>query len=166
LLDSDVQIALFAAFGGIAVIAALAAVLTRYLLRSIVAFGAFLTAIAGQFYILAADFVALIQIFVYVGGVVVLILFALMLSAVGQKHPLAVSEHRGLGAVVAYAVGGWLVWAAFGQDLPKAGQVPGETVAFLGRAFLDQQLVAFEVIGIILLAAVVAALVIVRGERL
>ena len=63
--------------------ARLYAVLTRYLLRSIIALGAFLTALAGEFYLLAADFVAMVQIFVYVGGIVVLMLFALMLSTVG-----------------------------------------------------------------------------------
>ncbi|GAB4250829.1 MAG: NADH-quinone oxidoreductase subunit J [Thermoleophilia bacterium] len=150
--------------GAIAVFSALYAVLTRYLLRSIVSLGAFLTAVAGEFYLLAADFVALIQIFVYVGGVVVLILFALMLSSVGERQPTAASDTGALAVVAAYGLGGWLLWAGWGTELPAPGEVPEETVGFLGRAFLNEQLLAFELVGIILLAAVVTALVMVREE--
>ena len=108
--------------GSIAAACALYGVLTRYLLRSIVALGAFLTAVAGEFYLLAADFVAVIQIFVYVGGIVVLMLFALMLSTSGERQPLAGSDRRGLGSLLAYALGGMLVWARWVAKFPA---VPG-----------------------------------------
>jgi NADH-quinone oxidoreductase subunit J len=153
---------------GIAVIAgatALYAVLTKYLLRSIMAFGAFLTAIAGEFYLLAADFVAVIQIFVYVGGVLVLILFALMLSATGQRYPSALASRSAVGAIAAYGLGGWVIWAAWQHEWGPLPEQPEESVTFLGRAFLNEELWPFELMGIILLAAVVAALAIVRGER-
>lgn len=165
MFGADIHDILFGAIGGIAVIAALYAVVTRYLLRSIVAFGAFLTAVAGEFYVLSADFVALIQVFVYVGGVVVLILFALMLSTVGERQPRAYSDMGALGIVAAYALGGWLIWAAWSTELPEPGPVPDNTTALLGQAFLNEQLLAFELVGIILLAAVVTALVIVRGQK-
>lgn len=161
----DLQEFLIGAIGAVAVISALFCVLTHYLLRAIVGFGAFLTAVAAEFYLLAADFVALIQIFVYVGGVVVLILFALMLSAVGQRQPVAAADRGALGVVAAYGLGGWLLWAAWGTEFPEPGAVPDDTVFHLGRVFLNEQLLAFELVGFILLAAVVTALVMVRGER-
>lgn len=158
--------ALFAAFGFVAVIGALYAVLTRYLLRAIVALGAFLTAVAGEFYLLAADFIAVVQIFVYVGGILVLMLFALMLSASGVRHPLAAIDRPGLGAVLAYAIGGGLLWASWTAELPMAAAAPDDAVGALGQALLGSQLGPFELMGVILLASVVAALSIARRESL
>ncbi|MCZ7662444.1 MAG: NADH-quinone oxidoreductase subunit J [Thermoleophilia bacterium] len=159
------QAVLFVVMGVAAAVSALYAVLTRQLLRSIMALGAFLTAVAVEFYVLSADFVSLVQIFVYVGGVVVLMLFALMLSASGERHPMAGADRAGLGAVLAYLVGGVLAVTALRADLPEPGAFPEQTVSYLGRALLAEQLFAFELMGVILLAALVTALVVVRKER-
>jgi len=147
------------------VLAALYAVTTRYLLRSIIALGAFLTALSGEFFLLGADYIAIIQIFVYVGGVVVLMLFALMLAASGERHPLIPSGRRALGAVVAYVLAAGLVWAVTTSELAPLKRAPVDSVTALGTVLLERHLVAFEIIGVILLAALVAALTIVRGER-
>jgi NADH-quinone oxidoreductase subunit J len=155
----------FAGIGAVAVIAAFYAVVTRYLLRSIVALGAFLTALSGEFFLLGADYVAVVQIFVYVGGVVVLMLFALMLSATGERHPVTAARSRPLGAFLAYGLGAGLVWAVTASKLPALPAPPLAGVRFLGLTLLHEQLYAFELVGVILLAALVAALTIIRGER-
>lgn len=147
------------------VLSALYAVTTHYLLRSIVALGAFLTALSAEFYLLGADYVAVIQIFVYVGGVVVLMLFALMLSASGERHPLIPTGGRALGAVVAYVLAAGLIWAVTTTELAPLQEAPNNSVAALGSVLLSRHLLAFEIIGVILVAALVAALAIVRGER-
>ena len=156
---------LLVVFGAIAVGTASYAVVTRYLLRAIIGFGAFLTTVAAIFYLLAADFVAVIQIFVYVGGVVVLMLFALMLSVTGGHRAASDSDHSVLAVLVAYALGAWVIWAGWVATLPAEPKVPAQTVPLLGAAFLGEQLFAFELMGVILLAALVAALVVVRAER-
>lgn len=161
----SLQDSLFAGFGLIAVFGALYAVLTRSLLRAIVALGAFLTAVAGEFYLLSADFLAVVQIFVYVGGVLVLMLFALMLSASGVRHPLAAIDRPGLGAVLAYVIGGGLVWASWTAGAFAPAELPDDAVGALGRALLGAQLGPFELIGVILLASVIAALSIARREQ-
>ncbi|MCJ7795888.1 MAG: NADH-quinone oxidoreductase subunit J, partial [Thermoleophilia bacterium] len=93
-------------------------------------------------------------------------LFALMLSTSGERQPLAGSDRRGLSALLAYALGGMLVWASVGANLPAVpGRLPA-SVPYLGRALLGEQLFAFEFLGVILLAAVVTALALVRSERL
>lgn len=157
---------LFVAFGVVGAFGALYATLTRSLLRAIVALGAFLTAIAGEFYLLAADFLAVVQIFVYVGGIVVLMLFALMLSASGSRHHMAAVDRPALGAVLAYALGAGLAWASWTVQMPAAGPAPADATGLLGRALLGSHLWPFELIGVILLASVIAALSIVRRERL
>jgi NADH:ubiquinone oxidoreductase subunit 6 (subunit J) len=165
-MDLSLEVTLFGVFGAVGAIGALYAVLTRSLLRSIIGLGAFLTTVAGEFYLLAAEFLALVQIFVYVGGILVLMLFALMLSTTGVRHPLTRIDRPAVGAVLAYAIGGGLLWASLTTDLPEALALPEDAVASLGRVLLDQQLWAFEVVGVILLASVIAALSIVRRERL
>jgi NADH-quinone oxidoreductase subunit J len=161
----NTQDTLMVVFGVVAAGTAFYAVVTRYLLRAIIALGAFLTTVAAIFYLLAADFVAVIQIFVYVGGVVVLMLFALMLSVTGQRHAASDSDHSVLAVLVAYALGAWVVWAGWVAELPAVGKVPAQTVPLLGASFLGEQLFAFELIGVILLASLVAALVVIRAER-
>lgn len=161
----NVEQMLFVVFGIAAAGGALFAVATRSLLRSIIALGAFLTAVAGEFYLFAADFLAVVQIFVYVGGIVVLMLFALMLSASGVRHPLAAIDRPALGAALAYAIGAGVLWSSLTTELPAVGELPADAVDALGRALLGTQLWSFELIGAILLASVITALVIVRKER-
>ena len=156
---------LFAGFGVVAIAGALYSVVTSSLLRAIIGLGAFLTAVAGEFYLLAADLLAVVQVFVYVGGVVVLMLFALMLTASGARHPLAAIDRPRSGAVLACVIGGGLVWASWTVDFAEAPPAPDDAVGALGRALLGAQLGPFEVMGVILLASVVTALSIVRRER-
>jgi NADH-quinone oxidoreductase subunit J len=161
----NTQDALMVVFGVVAAGTAFYAVVTRYLLRAIIALGAFLTTVAAIFYLLAADFVAVIQIFVYVGGVVVLMLFALMLSVTGGHKAASDSDHSVLAVLVAYALGAWVVWSGWVATLPAVPAVPAQTVPLLGASFLGEQLFAFELMGVILLASLVAALVVIRAER-
>lgn len=162
----ETQEVLFVVFGAVGALGALYATLTRSLLRAIIALGAFLTAVAGEFYLLAADFLAVVQIFVYVGGIVVLMLFALMLSASGKRHHMAALDRPALGAVLAYALGAGLAWASWSAEIAAPGPDPADAIGALGRSLLGAQLWPFELIGVILLASVIAALSIVRRERL
>jgi NADH:ubiquinone oxidoreductase subunit 6 (subunit J) len=88
-----------------------------------------------------------------------------MLSSTGERHPVALAQRSAVGAILAYALGGWIIYAAWDQAFGEVPPPPEEGVAALGQAFLNEQLYPFELMGLILLAAVVAALAIVRGER-
>lgn len=156
---------LFWLFAAAAVGGAAYAVTTDYLLRSILAFGAFLTAVAGEYYLLAAEFVALVQIFVYVGGVLVLMLFALMLSTPGETQPRSLGRWSPVAGVAALGVGAALMTAVWRSPLPAAVEPDEERLDLLGQSLLGEHIVVFELVGVLLFAAVVTALVIVRGER-
>jgi len=153
------------AFGVIVVLtlgAALAAVLSRNLLRSALALMFCLLGVAGLFLMQGAEFLSAVQLLVYVGGIAVLIVFAVaLLERAGE--PLAASLNKLVPAAV--AVGAALtmllvvgLWRSVIAESPPAS--PG--VKDIGTALLNQYLVPFEALSVLLLAALVGALLIAR----
>ena len=121
---------------------------------------------AGLFVLLAADFVAVVQVLVYVGGILVLMLFAVMLThrvgdvrisnrAVGAIPALFVITL--LGVVMASAIVG-SSWHMVALDAPKP------TTYGIGNAFLTSYILPFELASMVLLAALVGAVVLSRKE--
>ncbi len=123
--------------------------------------------IVGLFGFLSNDFLAVVQLMVYVGGILVLILFAVMLTNKIQdvKHSNPSSQvPLGLGILTSVSI--MLLAAVFQYDWPVK-EDPGAyepTAAIIGAAFLGEYLIAFEIAGLILLAALIAAVVVARKE--
>ena len=122
---------------------------------------------AGALYVLlSADFVAIVQLLVYVGGVMVLVLFAVMLTS--KISEVNVSNRSfGLfgGALLFVAMAP--VLAAVALLAPWRAQAPGPmepTTAEIGNALLTRWLLPFEVASLVLLATLVGAVVIARKE--
>ncbi|HVO19619.1 MAG TPA: NADH-quinone oxidoreductase subunit J [Anaeromyxobacter sp.] len=122
---------------------------------------------AGALYVqLSADFVAITQLLVYVGGVMVLVLFAVMLT---HKITEVRISNRSFGLV-----GGFLLLVAMGPVLlsvallaPWRQAAPGPlapTTAAIGDALLTRWLLPFEVASLVLLATLVGAVIIARKE--
>ncbi|PKQ38584.1 MAG: hypothetical protein CVT59_00365 [Actinobacteria bacterium HGW-Actinobacteria-1] len=147
--------------GGAAVVA-----LTKDLMRLVVGLGAFLLGVAGMFLYYGHAFLATAQVFVYVGGVLVLVVFAVMVvHRANGGRPLVTSQHDIGAAAVAFGVSGMLVMSlreSVGGWLPESG-TSGSSIA---QELLGGHLVAFELLGVLLLVALVAVLLIVGpGER-
>ncbi|CAN5289988.1 NADH-quinone oxidoreductase subunit J [soil metagenome] len=157
---------LFWLLAALAVGSALLVVTTRNLVHAALWLVLTLGAVAGVYLLLAAEFVAWVQILIYVGAVVVLLLFALMLTRAptGQQPDLTVTGVAP-AAVVAVLVAGLLgvtVVAGFHDvriDLDAAmvgsAEVTGETV-------FRRWVLPFEVLSVLLLAALVGAIVLSR----
>jgi NADH-quinone oxidoreductase subunit J len=123
---------------------------------------------AGSLYVyLGADYVAVTQLLVYVGGVLVLILFAVMLtSKIGdRKHSNpSVGFFPGLVLLVALlAVLGYVATQSPWLTAPKAS-APADTALAIGDAFLREYLLPFEVSSLVLLATLIGAVVVARKE--
>ena len=125
-----------------------------------------LMGVAGLFIMLAADFVAVVQVLVYVGGILVLVLFAVMLThRVGDVR----ISNRSLGRLPALAVigaiAGVMARAVFAttwhQQTPG---VPRPTTADIGNAFLTAYVLPFELASMVLLAVLIGAVVLSRKE--
>lgn len=146
--------------------------------------------VAGLYVTLGAGFLAVVQVLVYVGAISVLILFAIMLtedvmgdaqpnnSQVGLALIVLVPLIFGLGkwaftanwpikVAAVIPTGGLSVNATTAAGLPGAMQagdalrVPG-SVAYLGRVLMTEHFLAFEVVSVVLLVALVGAIVIAR----
>ena len=125
-----------------------------------------LSGVAGIFILLAAEFLAIVQVLVYIGAIVVLFLFGIMLTRapIGRSNELD-NDQRFIGAFV--GVGLFALLAAilndgFGDAKIEPAQV-GRT-GDVGLSIFQQFVIPFEVISVLLLAALVGAVVIARRE--
>lgn len=156
---------LFWLLSALAFTGAVTVVATRDVMRLALGLGAFLLAVAGFFALFGFTFLALAEVFVYVGGVLVLVLFAIMLvHRTPEGTPELESRHDPLAAVASIGVG--LLFAlllrpeAAGLVIAKSGSVDA-----LGRALLGPMLPQFELAGLLLLAALVAVVSLAGGDR-
>jgi len=154
---------LLLALGAVTLGAAMLVVTTRHIVRAGLWLVVALGALAGVYLVLGAELVAWVQVLLYVGAVVVLLLFAVMLT----RAPIGPSEDldrpRAPAILVGGGAGGGL--AVLLADAYRWGVVglahPG-TAGRIGGAIFRGWVLPFEVISVLLLAALVGAIVISR----
>jgi NADH-quinone oxidoreductase subunit J len=163
----------FYAIAAVMVGAAVVVVTNKNVVRSALALIVVFAGVAAQFVILAAEFVATTQVLVYIGAIMVLMLFGIMLtrSKIG-RDPESTNEHWWVGLITAVLLAGVMGYALsdyFGDDpLPadrRLETVNGSNTATVSDAIFSQYLIPFEVISVLLLAALVGAIVIARKDR-
>jgi NADH-quinone oxidoreductase subunit J len=146
--------------------ASLGVVLARNLFHAVLWLALALVGTAGLFVLLHADFLAAVQVLLYAGGVVTIVVFAIMLTErlVGQSLR---QTNRGVlaGVVAAGAVFVGLAGTILRAGRPAGAARPGLTTAALGQAVLTEWTLAFEVLGVLLVAALVGALYLARTEE-
>jgi NADH-quinone oxidoreductase subunit J len=151
----------FAILATCTLLAAIATVRAQNLVHAVLWLGLTLVATAALYALLDASFLAAVQVFTYVGGVVTLMIFGVLLT---RRHDgLAVHAERrsrGRGALVAAALFGVLAAAVARTDLPAGGRPAG--TADVAAGLLTTHLLAFEALSLLLVAAIVGALVIAR----
>ncbi len=125
--------------------------------------------VAGLYVTLSAQFLAVIQVLVYAGGIVVLYLFVVMLVNL-KRPPEAHSDPRRLGrlgVIMAAAVLAEMVAiAAYGWARPETtGVLEPDNVRQLGWALYTEYVIPFELASILLLVAMIGAIVLAKRER-
>lgn len=124
-----------------------------------------LAAVAAVYLLLAAEFVAWVQVLIYVGAIVVLLLFGLMLTRAPIGREALDNQQRGLSALVALAVLaglGVLLWDTFRDAEIRLG---ASTTADVGENLFRSYILPFEVVSFLLLAALIGAIVLARREE-
>jgi len=128
--------------------------------------GAFM-GVVGIYVLLAADFVAMVQLLVYVGGILVLTIFAVMLTS-GIADVTVSNREVGVipSLVTVVILGAVMVYAVFKTPWQQApAQMSSSPTTYaIGNAFLGEYVLPFEVASLVLLAALVGAIVISRHE--
>ncbi|MFJ8658175.1 NADH-quinone oxidoreductase subunit J [Streptomyces sp. NPDC093795] len=149
--------------------AALVTVTTRQLVHAALWLVVTLGGLAVEYLLLTAEFIAWVQVLIYVGSVVVLLLFGLMLTkAPIGRSPDADSRNRPVAIAVALAAAAALVWVvvdAFRTTwIDLDGAVQGSTKVS-GEILFRHWVLPFEALSVLLLAALVGAIVLSRKKK-
>ncbi|HSE09481.1 MAG TPA: NADH-quinone oxidoreductase subunit J [Nocardioidaceae bacterium] len=160
--------ALFILLGLVAVGSALLVVSTRNMVHAALWLVVTLGSVAGVYLLLAAEFLAWVQVLIYVGAVVVLLLFALMLTKAPTGPQPDLNAARVVpAAMVAALVGAVLITtvvAGFSDvTLDLDGTVVGSAQT-TGATIFEKWVLPFEVLSVLLLAALIGAIVLSRGD--
>jgi NADH-quinone oxidoreductase subunit J len=159
------QEVIFAILGLAGIGAALRLVTAKNVVHAALYLVVSLATVAGVYLLLAAEFVAWVQVLIYVGAIVVLLLFSLMLTRAPIGREALDNQQRGLAAVVGVIVLAglaFLVQDAFGND--RLILRPTNT-ADIGDELFSTFVLPFEVVSFLLLAALVGAIVLARRDE-
>ena len=122
---------------------------------------------ASMYIMLLAEFVAWAQVLVYVGAIVVLMLFGLMLTRAPIGKTNFDNDQRLIAALCATAVFGvtsYIMWDAFKDEKINLAREVGTTTGRVGEVIFSSYVLPFEIISVLLLAALVGAVVIARRD--
>lgn len=150
----------------ITIVSASGVVFVKDVTRMALSLGTFLLAVAGWFLYFAQPFLAVAQVFVYVGGVLVLVLFAIMMLHKGEDgRPGLESRHSIDSAMVALGLF-FIVGMTFIDVAPTLTAAPvAMNAEAIGERLLNDMLPQFEALAVLLLAALTSVLAISGGDR-
>jgi NADH-quinone oxidoreductase subunit J len=157
----------FYAIAAVAIVAALKMVTTQNVVHAALYLLVVLTAVAATYIVLGAEFTAVTQALVYLGAIMVLMLFGVMLTRarIGTETDLD-HDQKWMGALVAAvtaAVMGYSLWEGFGDTKLPADQLPQNTQQVSDEIF-STYIVPFEALSVLLLAALIGAVVVARRD--
>ena len=149
----------FWALAGLLLASALAVVLSKNLFHSVLYLALALTGTAGIFLTLDAEFLAAVQLLLYAGGVITIVVFAIVVTErlVGDRITQT-SRHLGAGAIVAAAVLFAILWFVARAALPdRRPPLEGDLTRAIGQAVLTRFVLPFELLGVLFLVALLGA---------
>jgi len=166
----------FILIGALAILSALGMVAMTNPVHSAIFLVICFIQIAGVFVMLGAEYLAVIQIIVYTGAVMVLLLFVIMLVDVDDLPEFHTAEPltRAIGTLlgimllieVGIAIGTRTITGAQGSATPEAVEAVGGSTQAIGRVLYTQYLLPFELISMVLTVGVLGAIVLALPERL
>src|SRR5215470_2366499 len=158
----SLHLVLFLVFGAVCVAGAVNLLAQTHPINSALSLIAVMAALAGEYLLLGAEFVAAVQVIVYAGAIMVLFVFVIMLLNAGEE------EHtRGSKVAILFGVPGmllgsllvaWVVLRHSGTEAVAAGALPGGPQA-IGPHLFHEFLLPFEVTSILILIAIMGAVV-------
>jgi NADH-quinone oxidoreductase subunit J len=162
----SITVVVFYLLAALTVVSALGVALSDNVVYSAFALMGALLGVAAMFVLLGADFLGAVQLLVYVGGILVLTLFAVMLThRIADVHV----SNRAVGRLpAAVLVGGTVAWmvhvARQATWVTGAPGAPAPTTYGIGEAFLREYALPFEIASVVLLAALIGAVMVSRKE--
>ncbi|MGA3351125.1 MAG: NADH-quinone oxidoreductase subunit J [Candidatus Sulfotelmatobacter sp.] len=153
---------LFLAFGAVCVGGAVNLLAQRHPINSALSLIAVMAALAGEYLLLGAEFVAAVQVIVYAGAVMVLFVFVIMLLNAGEEEETKGSRVALLlgvpGVLIGSVLVAWVVLRSSGTETVPIGALPGPPTEIAQLLFHDF-LLPFEVTSVLILIAIMGAVV-------
>ena len=145
---------------------ALAVVLTKNLFHAVLWLALALTGTAGVFLLLDAEFLAAVQLLLYAGGIVTIVVFAIVVTErlVGERISQT-SRHIAGGAVVSVVLVALIVSAVMERPLATVrAPMAGDLTQLLGETILTRFVLPFELLAVLMLAGLMGAIYFARPE--
>jgi NADH-quinone oxidoreductase subunit J len=160
---------LFYGFAALTAGGAIGVVASRNIVRAAVCLLAALVGVAGVYFLLDAEFLAAVQLVVYVGGTLILIVFGVMLTSSSPFARFGPSRSEAIVAITIAAVLGVCLVISI-LVLPPTAAIPptadsGYPMTQLGEALMGDYLVPFELASVILLVVMIGAAYLAKGRR-
>lgn len=155
----------------IAVAAAIASVTNQKMLRSVVYLLFSLIAISGFYFMIDYNFLAAIQLTVYAGGIIVLIIFSVLLvHHIEMKLEMAKPNRKWLSAIVTLLGAGIVIYTLHLHPFEVATTTQSTTTKDIGERLLSTSeggfILPFELISVLLLASMIGAIIIAKGTKI
>jgi NADH-quinone oxidoreductase subunit J len=167
--NETIAAALFYLFAAMAGLSAMGLVVSRNIVRSAVCLLFTLTGVAGLYFLLGAEFLAAVQLVVYAGGTLILIIFGVMLTS---KSPFSRFEPKMVEVVLATVLASVLLISlvlairSYGfNTLPEPPEGERYPITQLGQALLGDYLLPFEIVSVLLLVVMIGAAYLAKARR-
>jgi NADH-quinone oxidoreductase subunit J len=158
----SVHLILFLMFGAIAVAGAVNLLVQRHPINSALSLITVMAALAGEYLLLGAEFVAAVQVIVYAGAIMVLFVFVIMLLNAGVEEQTKGSRVALVIGVPGMLIGSlliaWVVLKHSGTESVAVGALPGAPKT-IGPLLFHEFLLPFEITSILILVAIMGAVV-------
>ena len=153
------------------IVSAIASVSSRKMLRSVIYLLFVLAGVAGIFFLIDYNFLAAVELTVYGGGIIVLMIFSVLLVHHIEMNLEIAKTSKRVWSAIGCAVGaGVFIYTIYSYEFNAAGKATTTTTAEIGTGLLNYQdggfILPFEVISVLLLAAMIGAIIIAKGKTL
>ncbi len=154
----------FYLFALIILISAVIVVSSRHIVRSAFALLFTLFGVAGIYVMLNADFLAIVQLIVYIGGILILIIFGVMLTNKAVNVQIKTKAMNVLPATIAVGIFAGVLTATLAKNkwFVTTPFLRDTTIKDIGKLLLTNYMIPFQVAGILLLIALIGAVMIAR----
>ena len=164
----SIHLILFLAFGAVCVAGAVNLLAQSHPINSALSLIAVMAALAGEYLLLGAEFLAAVQVIVYAGAIMVLFVFTIMLLNAGVEERTKGSRVAILFGIPGMLLGsilvGWVVLRHSGTEAVTIGVIPGQTSGWgdpgtVGQLLFHEFLLPFEITSVLILIAIMGAVV-------
>ena len=167
----SVVLIIFCVFAAITLATAFLTIFSRNPIHSAIYLVICFFSIAGHYLLLNAQFLAVVHVIVYSGAIMILFLFTIMLMNLNERNEVHRPRITRLGAIVSFCLICLVLIAIFINSKPIVGDytTTGEdyqSIKVLGKVLLNEYMVPFEFVSILLLVAMIGAVLLSKKEKL